>query len=271
MAESAGFQGRIAVVNGGTQGLGEATARLFAERGAAGVMITGRNVERGEGVAADLTATGCPCRFHQVELSDADQVASVMPAVDDAFGAVHVVVNAAALTDRGTIADTSVELWDQMMAVNLRAPFQLMQGAIAIMRREGSPGSIVNIGSVSAHGGQPELLPYAVSKAGLAVATKNTAYAVMADHIRVNQLNLGWMETPAEDAIQRRYHGADDGWLAAAGATRPFGRLIQVDEAARAIAFLASDESGLMTGSIVDFDQSVVGAGDASVPEPRRG
>jgi len=260
------FDGMIAVINGATQGLGEATARLLAERGAAGLMITGRNVERGEALASELSAGGCPSRFHRVELGDGDQVASVMPAADDAFGAVHVLVNAAALTDRGTIADTTVELWDRMMAVNVRAPFQLMQGTIALMRRDGVAGSIVNIGSVSAHGGQPELLPYSTSKAALSVLTKNTAYAVMRDGIRVNQLNLGWMDTPAEDAIQRSHHGADDDWLAAAEATRPFGRLLKVDEVARAIAFLASDESGMMTGSVVDFDQSVLGAGDAAVP-----
>ncbi len=260
------LEGRVAVVNGGTQGLGEAVARQFAERGAAGIVVTGRNAARGEAVVADLTAAGCPSRFHAVELADPAQVAGVMPAVDELFGIVHVLVNAAAITDRGSIADTSVELWDQMMAVNLRAPFQLMQGAIAIMRRDGVPGSIVNVGSVSAHAGQPTLLPYSASKAALSALTKNTAYAVMWDRIRVNQLNLGWMNTPAEDAVQRRYEGAGDGWLEDVAATRPFGRLIEPSEAARAIAFLASDESGLMTGSVVDFDQSVLGGGDPAVP-----
>lgn len=263
---SSGLEGRFALVNGGTQGLGEATARLFADRGAVGLVITGRDAARGEALAADLTAAGCPSHFHRVELADADQVGEVMPAVDARFGTVHVLVNAAAITDRGTIADTSVELWDQMMAVNVRAPFQLMQGAIAIMQRDGVPGAIVNVGSMSAHGGQPNLLPYSTSKAALAALTKNTAYAVMADRIRVNQLNLGWMDTPSEHAIQRRYHGATDGWLDEVAATRPFGRLIDPAEAARAIAFLASEESGLMTGSIVDFDQSVLGAGDPAVP-----
>ncbi len=260
------FEGRFAVVNGGTQGLGEAVARLLAERGAAGVVVTGRNAARGKAVADDLSAAGCPSRFHAVELADPARVAEVMPAVDELFGTVHTLVNAAALTDRGTIADTTVELWDAMMAVNVRAPFQLMQGAVAIMRREGVPGTIVNVGSVSGHAGQPNLLPYSTSKAALSVLTKNTAYAVMWDRIRVNQLNLGWMNTPAEDAVQRRYHGAADGWLDEAATTRPFGRLIETAEAARAIAFLASDESGLMTGSIVDFDQSVPGGGDPAVP-----
>ena len=87
--------------------------------------------------------------------------------------------------------------------------------------------------------------------------------------IRVNALNLGWMDTPGEHAIQKEEHNADDDWLTDAEANQPFGRLIKTDEAARAIAFLASDESGLMTGAVIDYDQSVIGAG--FVPQPAVG
>jgi NAD(P)-dependent dehydrogenase (short-subunit alcohol dehydrogenase family) len=78
----------------------------------------------------------------------------------------------------------------------------------------------------------------------------------------VNGLNIGWMSTPGEDNIQKKYHGAEDGWLEEAVRARPFGRLIDPKEVARACAYLCSDESGLMTGSNIDFDQSVVGTGD---------
>jgi NAD(P)-dependent dehydrogenase (short-subunit alcohol dehydrogenase family) len=100
------------------------------------------------------------------------------------------------------------------------------------------------------------------------VLTKNVAYSVMRTHIRVNALNIGWMDTPREDAIQRRYHAAADDWLAKAEARQPFGRLLKPEEVARAIAFLASDDSGMMTGAVVDLDQSVAGCGPQPVPPP---
>jgi NAD(P)-dependent dehydrogenase (short-subunit alcohol dehydrogenase family) len=112
------------------------------------------------------------------------------------------------------------------------------------------------------------LVAYAASKAALNILTKNVAYSVMRRRIRVNALNLGWMDTPAEDATQRRYHSKGKEWLKAAEARQPFGRLLKPDEVARAIAFLASDESGMMTGAVVDFDQSVIGGGSQPVPPP---
>ena len=104
---------------------------------------------------------------------------------------------------------TDVDLWDSMQAVNVRAPFFLLQGAARIMRREGVAGSIVNVGSVSGHGGQPFILAYSVSKGTLATLTKNAAYSLMRHNIRVNQVNPGWMDTAAEDggaaALPRRH------------------------------------------------------------------
>ena len=112
------------------------------------------------------------------------------------------------------------------------------------MVREGVPGSIVNIGSMTGHGGQPILLPYAVSKGALHTLTKNLAFSLMRNHIRVNLLNLGWMDTPAEHDIQKRYHNASDDWLEKAEAIQPMGRLIKPAEVARVICFLLSEESG---------------------------
>ncbi len=152
------------------------------------------------------------------------------------------------------------------MAINVRAPFLLIQESIKIMHREGVAGSIVNIGSVSAYGSVPFLTPYATSKGALMTLTRNVAYAIMRHRIRINMLNIGWMDTPGENVIQHKYHDAGDDWLENAEASMPFGRLLKPEEVARAVAFLASDESGMMTGSIVDFDQSVQGAGSQPIP-----
>jgi NAD(P)-dependent dehydrogenase (short-subunit alcohol dehydrogenase family) len=263
---AARLDGRIIVVSGGTQGLGEATVRLIATRGAAGIVIVGRDRSKGAALAAELTTAATRCLFVNADMADADAPAAVMTAVDNAFGVVHGLVNIAAFTARGNVWDTDVELWDTMQDVNVRAPFFMIQGAAKLMRREAVSGSIVNIGSTSGHGGQPFILAYCVSKGALATLTKNAAYSLMRHNIRVNQVNPGWMDTAAEDAVQRRYHGATDGWLEAAEAEQPTGRLIKPPEVARSIVFLLSDESGMMTGTVIDYDQSVQGAGDARKP-----
>lgn len=134
-----------------------------------------------------------------------------------------------------------------------------MQESAKVMIRENIKGSIVNIGSASAMAGQPFIAPYCASKGALATLTRNSGYALMRNNIRVNQLNIGWMASDGEDRIQREYHGAEHNWLDAAAAEMPFGRLLDPKEVAKAVTFLASDDSGMMTGSVIHFDQSVWG------------
>ncbi|MCA0422019.1 MAG: SDR family oxidoreductase [Proteobacteria bacterium] len=255
--------GKVAVVTGGTQGVGEAIARELVARDLAGLVICGRQADRGETVAAELNKAGCKTLFVRADLARTEDAQAVVRACDARFGRIDVLVNAAGITDRGNIFDTSPELFDRMFAVNVRAPFFMMQEAVKIMAREKIAGSIVNIQSMSANGGQAFISAYCASKGALAILTKNTANALLNYRIRVNGLNIGWMATPGEDRIMKTYHNAADNWLEEAEKSRPFGRLIDPGEVARAVAYLASDESGLMTGSNIDFDQSVTGASDA--------
>ena len=265
------FDSKVAIVTGGSQGLGAAIAALFIERGARGVVICGRAKDKGEAKARELSELGAAhdakVLFVQADLANVDDCRNVVATADQTFGRIDVLVNAAALTDRGTILDTDPALFDRMFATNVRAPFFLMQETVRVMLREGIEGTIVNVGSMSAMAGQPFISAYCASKGALATLTQNTAYALLRNRIRVNSLNLGWMASDGEDRIQREFHGAADDWLQQAAAAQPFGRLIDPKEAARAVAFLASSESGLMTGSIVNFDQSVWGAYDDS-PHP---
>src|ERR1700761_7416957 len=258
----ANLNGKIAIVTGGSQGLGEAIARLFGERGAAGLVICGRNAKNGERVANEISATGCPTVFVKADPSNVADCRKVVAKADERFGRVDALVNAAGLSDRGNIFETTEERFNEIFNVNVRAPFFLIQESVRIMRRDKIAGSIVNIQSMSAHGGQPFITAYCASKGGLAALTKNVAHSLLKFRIRVNGLNIGWMSTPGEDRIMKTYHDAQDGWLEAAMKTRPFGRLLDPKEVARACAYLASDESGLMTGSNIDFDQTVVGTGD---------
>ena len=256
------LSGKYAVVTGGTQGLGEAVARAFATAGAAGLVICGRNAGNGERVAREISDAGCPTFFVRADLAEVAACRKVIAEADRRFGRLDVLVNAAALTDRGSILDTSEARYNEIFDVNMRAPFFLIQDAAKLMIRDKVAGSIVNIQSMSGHGGQPFIAAYCASKAALAGLTKNVAHALLRHRIRVNGLNIGHMATPGEDRIMKTYHGAKDGWLEEAARSKPVGRLIDPAEVARACLYLASDESGLMTGSNIDFDQNVVGAGD---------
>ena len=260
---------KIAVVTGGTQGLGAAIAQTFAAAGAKGIAICGRNKGNGEAVAAAVTAkTQCPVLFVQTDLESVADCRALIAKTDQHFGRVDVLVNAAGITDRGNILDTSEALFDQMFAVNTRAPFFLMQDSIKIMLREKIEGAIINIGSTSALTGQPFIAAYCGSKGALATLTRNTAFATMRNRIRVNQLNIGWMASDGEHRVQTEYHNADENWLEAAAAEQPFGRLLAPEEVAKAVCFLASDDAGMMTGSVVNFDQSVWGGYPFAPPSP---
>ncbi len=263
------IDGKIGVVTGGTQGLGAAIAMQLATAGAKGLVTCGRARDKGEAVAKNIREkTGCDVRFVQADLGSVADCRNVVATADKAFARVDILVNAAGLTDRGDILTTDEGLFDRMFAVNTRAPFFLMQEAIRRMIRDGAEGAIVNIGSISSFAGQPFIASYCASKAALATLTRNTAFAVMRNRIRVNQLDIGWMASDGEDRIQREYHGAEKNWLEKAAAERPFGRLIAPEEVARAVAFLVSNDSGMMTGSVIDFDQSVTGAFPFAPPSP---
>jgi NAD(P)-dependent dehydrogenase (short-subunit alcohol dehydrogenase family) len=256
------LEGKIILVSGGTRGLGAGIARAAAAEGAAGIMITGRDRSAGDAFASELSGKGPDVSFHAVDLADPLAAAGSVAEAVASYGRIDCVVNSAGVTTRGTLLDTTVELFDAHIATNLRAPFFIMQAAVRDMCTRQAPGSIVNIISFSAHGGQPYLAPYVAAKAGLAGLTRNAAFAHRFDRIRINGLNIGWTETEGEDAIQRAFHGAGDGWVSTAAAGLPMGKLGQVTEIAEFVVFLLSDRSGVVTGSVIDWDQNVLGCYD---------
>ena len=272
MAQLTGLKNKVAVITGGSQGLGAATARLFAERGAKGLILCGRQTEKGLAVAKQIQQQHPTCEVHfmTADLAEVESPKRIIEAAQAHFGQLDILINVAGLSARGTILDTTPELYDRIMNINVRAPFFLIQEAAKLMRSKGTEGTIVSIGSIAAYAGMPMITAYCASKGGLNTLTRNAAHALMRDRIRVNCLNIGWMSSDEEDVIQRKYHGAEDGWQEKAGANMPFGRLVDPNEVARALAFLASDESGIMTGSVVNFDQSVWAASDAMVLPERR-
>jgi NAD(P)-dependent dehydrogenase (short-subunit alcohol dehydrogenase family) len=250
--------GKVLLVSGGTQGLGAAIARTAAREGAA-LVLAGRNAERGEKLAAELQNTGADAVFVRTDIGDLPQAQAAVAATIERHGRIDCLVNAAGLTARGTMLDTTPELFDQHIAVNLRAPFFLMQAAIANMKERGESGTVVNVLSIDSHGGQAFLAPYVAAKAGLAGLTKNAAHAHRWDRIRINGLNMGWSATDGENMTQQQTHGAGPDWQEQAAAGLPMGKLGQVDEIADFVVFLLSDRSGVVTGSVIDWDQNVIG------------
>ncbi len=249
-----------AVVTGGTQGLGRAVAERLIADGCRRLIIAGRRGAEGAAAARDLSALGADVRFVSTDMGDPTQAMALIDRAAEAFGPVTALVNAAAATDRGSILDATPDAFDRLMGVNARGPFFALQRFAQRAMAAGHAAACVNILSMVTHCGQSYLAPYSASKAALANITKNAAQALRSRRIRVNGINCGWMDTPGEDAVQRQYHGASDGWLQRAEAAQPMGSLVKPAHVAGLVSYLLGAGSGVMTGALVDFDQNVAGA-----------
>ena len=253
------FHNKIALITGGTQGIGEITARHFVSQGLSGLAICGRNKKNGIKIARDLNKLGCKTIYIQSDLSKISDCLKIIKIIDKAFNNIDILINCAAQTDRGGILDTTPKLWDSIFAINVRAPFLLMQGAAKIMIREKTKGVIASVLSIQSYGGSDFLTPYAASKGALTILTKNVASSLLKKQIRVNGLNLGWTNTPNETMIQKKYHNAKSDWVKKAAKNLPFKKLIDPIDVARCLSFMCSTESSIMTGSIIDFAEIVIG------------
>lgn len=248
---------KVAVVTGSAAGMGEGIARLFAGEGAR-VVVSDIDEANGAAVAESIAGANGEAIFQRADVgSEADCRALVDRAVE-VYGRIDVLVNNAGVTTRGTLEDTSVELWDQIFAINVRGAFVCTQQAVRYMKERRS-GSIINIGSVNAYIGEPKLMAYSASKGALTTLTKNTASYLSRHRIRVNQINPGWTLTPTEHRIKLK-EGKGEHWLAEAERTRPFGRLLLPQDIAHAALYFAGDESECVSGSILDLEQYPVGA-----------
>ena len=252
------LEGKVIITTGGTQGIGEAVAVHAAQNGAAGVVLCGRQEDKGRSVAARVQELGCAAEYVKADLSIIEDCRNVVRRCDERFGRVDGLVNAAADTNRGTLEETTPEFWDYLFAVNVRGPFLLTQEAVRIMLREKIAGSIVNVLSVAKYCGLETLMAYSSTKGALSTFTKNVANGLRMHRIRVNGINLGWTDTPAERDVQIR-QGSPENWLEIAERKSPFGRLLKADDVARLCMYLLSDESGILTGSNIDYSQRVMG------------
>ena len=290
---------RTALVTGAAQGIGEAVALRLAEEGVRRFVLLDVDAEglertatrlgevaervRVESVATDLVDVerscarlvdaleriGCSASSGRAgkagsvgargtgDEPSADEVDDA--GADDGGARLDVLVNAAGITSRGGLDDITLETFDRLSALNVRAPLFVMQSARRYM---GRGGAIVNITSMLAYGGPPFLLGYSASKAALVALTKGAANTLKWDGIRVFGINLGWTLTPSEQRVQTEVHGLAADWAETVGAKQPFGRLLMPEDPAALVAFLVSEEARMMTGAIVDLDQYVAGTVD---------
>jgi NAD(P)-dependent dehydrogenase (short-subunit alcohol dehydrogenase family) len=246
---------KIVLVTGSTTGIGEATARLCVAEGAR-VMVHGRNEERAQALCAEL---GDAAAYVLADLAEADAGPQIVQATLARFGTLDVVVNNAAVTTRGNLDNTDTALFDWIMAINLRSPMFTIQAAVKEFRRKGG-GVILNVGSINALAGEPNLLAYSSAKGGLETMSRNLANALASEKIRVNHLNVGWTTSNNEIALKQT-EGMRPGWETRVPQEyAPFGRLFTPEQVAQHIVFWISDDSYPANGCVYELEQySIIG------------
>ena len=253
--------GRFALVTGGAQGMGFAAAKRFLELGFGGVMLLDRNGPKLADAAARLKGLG-PVHTLEGDLLDLSLPPRAIAETVARFGRLDVLVNAAGNTERCGLDDTTPQAFERLFGVNVRAPLFMMQEAVKAMRQHRS-GTIINVSSMLSHGGPPNLVTYSASKSALNTLTRAAANAVKRDGIRIFAINLGWVHSEGEQALQTGFHGLSEDWAEAIGRRMPSGRLIVPDDVAGLIAYLVSPSGRMMTGAIIDYEQAPTGVFEA--------
>ncbi len=249
---------RTALITGGAQGLGAAIARRFLGDGFSGVLLVDRNQEKLLGVQNEL---GKAAEIYCGDLRDSATPAGAVAKAMKNFGRLDVLVNAAGNTERCGIEDTTLESYERLFDVNVKAPLFMMQEAARHMSAVKS-GVIINVASMLAHGGPPNLATYSASKSALMTLSRSAANTFKRDGIRVFCINLGWTLTDGEHELQTTFHGLPQDWAERIGARMPFGRLITADDVAGLCAFLVSPPAQMMTGAVIDYEQMPLGTFD---------
>jgi NAD(P)-dependent dehydrogenase (short-subunit alcohol dehydrogenase family) len=255
---------KVALITGGAQGVGEATALRLAAEGVKKFVLADMNAAQLDQAVAGLKKLGAQAQAVSGDLSQVANCEKAVQAAINAFGQIDILANCAGNTSRGGILDTSESVFDSLFAVNVKAPFFMIQNAARHMMKRKS-GVIVNISSMLAHGGPPFLLTYAATKSAVVTMTKSAANTLKGHGIRVHAINLGWTVTPNEHKTQTLGHGMAEDWADQIGAKQPFGRLLFPEDPAGVISFLCSKDASMMTGAIIDLEQHVIGTSDAAL------
>jgi 2-dehydro-3-deoxy-L-rhamnonate dehydrogenase (NAD+) len=238
------LSGKVAVVTGGAHGIGYAVAERLAQAGAR-VVVADRDEENGRAAAERLSADGGEAIAVRVDVTRPEEIHTMVERALESYGHLDVLVNNAGINGRNApLWETSDEEWEKMMAINLTSVFRCCRAVIGHMRERGS-GAIVNMASISGKEGNPNQIPYSVSKAGTICLTKALAKEVMGDGIRVNAVAPALIETP----LLAQHTPEDIEYLRG---RIPMERLGRAEEVAAVVHFLASDDASFVTGQCYD-------------------
>ena len=245
-----GLDGRVAIVTGAAQGIGEGIARALAGAGAL-VVVADLHAGQAAQVAATIGEEGGAAEAMMVDMADEDSVVALVAHAHALRGRLDILVNCAGVQDRNFLEDTTVAFWDHLQDVNLRGPFISIREAVKYMRADGTDGRIVNIASNSAfHATAPSLFAYSTSKAGVVGLTRATAIEVAKDGIRVNAVCPGNTTTPGQFTSTGPAFSDET----IAKFMPPIGRPGRPTDIAAAVLFAASDASAFMTGQTLVID-----------------
>ena len=245
------LENKKAIVTGGAGGIGRATSLAFAAEGAS-VAVVDLNAEAAEAVAEEIRSAGGTAVAIAADVSSEDDIVRVVETANETLGGIDVVFNNAGIIRRTTAVETTVEEWDRVFGVNVRAIFLMCKHVVPIMKANGG-GSIVNTGSGWGLKGGGQAISYCASKGAVVNMTRALAIDHGPDGIRVNSVNPGDVDTGMLRDEARQLGQDQTGFLAEA-AERPLNRMGQPSEIAAAVVWLASDEASYVTGSALVVD-----------------
>ena len=252
------MEGKVVVVTGAARGIGRGCAEMLAREGAR-VVIGDVLDEQGEATASAIRDAGGEAQYRHADVIDEEQCRALLDAAVSTYGRLDGLVNNVGWFPRATLEETTTELWDRVLNVNLRGAFYCCKHAAGPLRAAGG-GSIVNIGSINGIQALPNIVAYGAAKGGLLAMTRTLAGALAHDRIRVNYIIPGWVLSEGEVELQRS-RGVSDDDMRRAGERLPFGRHQTPQDAAYAVVYLLSDESVQVTGAILNID-----AGESMLP-----
>ncbi|NED95422.1 SDR family oxidoreductase [Phytoactinopolyspora alkaliphila] len=267
MSETATAPGRVVVVTGGAAGIGEAAVMHLARRGDT-VVALDRDDDALERLRQTAAGESLPVEAERADVTDEAQLAAIAARVAERHGGVDVVVCAAGVQRYGTVDQTSMELYDEVMSVNVRGVFAACHHFVPLVRVRGG-GSVVVVASVQAYAAQPGVAAYAASKGALVSLVKAMAVDHAHEGIRVNAVCPGSVDTPMLRWAAARFAGdrpAED-MVAQWGRSHPLGRVATPAEVAQAIAYLAGPEAGFVTGTELRVDGGLTAALNVSLPK----